>query len=178
MKILDFPIERWLGDWLLEVRARDGGLTVAIFVVDGSFDEVERLTQRLHTRDHWVSAMPVQHLTVEEFEAQFGPSSTKRSARRRFFGPSERRPDTTSSLGTLEACPPTGDEPSRSESHWWPCRGTMPSLAASISSPASTSRRLERSGMRRDSMRSSPDSVRASESPYAIRPVSSGGTPK
>jgi len=73
MKILDFPIERRTGDWVLEVRVRDTGLTIAIFLVDGSYDEVERLTQRLSTFDRPVSAMPAQHLTVAEFEREFGP---------------------------------------------------------------------------------------------------------
>jgi hypothetical protein len=73
MKVLDFPVERRTGDWLLEVHARDSGETLAIFVIDGSYDEVERLTQRIYTYRHAASAMPVQHLTVAEFEAEFGP---------------------------------------------------------------------------------------------------------
>jgi len=72
MKVLDFPVERRTGDWLLEVRGRDSGETLAIFVVDGSYDEVERLTQRIYSYRHAVSAMPVHHLTVAEFEAEFG----------------------------------------------------------------------------------------------------------
>jgi hypothetical protein len=72
MKVLDFPVERRTGDWLLEVRARCGGETLAIFVIDGSYDEVEWLAQRIYTYHHAVSAMPAQHLTVPEFEAKFG----------------------------------------------------------------------------------------------------------
>jgi hypothetical protein len=47
-EVLDFPVEIQRGDWLLKVRARDSGETVAIFVIEGSYDPVEWLTQCMY----------------------------------------------------------------------------------------------------------------------------------